>query len=52
MQQQNTAEESWRVWTVAGRRGTAGRGGALTAPGPPSVPGRIGPPAGPETRLN
>lgn len=52
MQQRNTAEETWRVWTVAGRRGTAGRGGALTALVPPSIPGRIGPPARPEIGLN
>lgn len=47
VQRRNTAEETGWVWTVAGRRDTAGRGGALTAPVPPSIPDRIGPPARP-----
>lgn len=52
LQQRNAVEETLWVWTVAGRPGTAGRGGALTAPSPPLISGRIGPPPGSKTRLN
>lgn len=54
LQQRKVAEEIGRLRTVAGRRDTAGRGGARTAPDPPSIPGSIGSPtcqAGDRTKL-